>query len=642
MPQYYTGADPNVAFGNGLMQGYEFVENIRNARAARKEAAQRLALAYNADSRAQAELQINQNQDARAATSFDAAKQDRLTAIQRQNNEDAAKVFASNVAVAGGLDKLTPDQHDSIIRTTRASRPDLATATDDEIWNTATDNAKTFAGAVWDNEAHLRDIAHGMDVGQTILDMGQRNQAAAAGAAQQPGAPTLGGIAQQTARAAPNQAASGDLPDASGLTGDYADNARAGLPVGTTPTAYNPADYAPAVEPGAGSAPAAAPAPPPPAPAASVAPAAPVGTVRDQLAKVDAAHATFMDKYTHQGFRGLSADAQGKMLLAHNKAYTAERNNILNRASDQADLAAAQSHTSSAQAFYDQAVKGGDAATIAGAKAALDDSQHELRTAGDAVAKSTIGAVVKDGTAKVGDNTAGALTVAGQQMAASRGGVPTVTGSQYNANQTALNRLATTTNKRLTPKQMTDLTWGYAHGIISAEQLSNAGRFGTLDKPEKPTIQPIGDGRAAIVGPDGGISLIDFGNPKGSAEALKENEAALKENLGQLQGFFKETYGKTAQASFNDFLEQIKRAGPDIQIKSGLPLVDPTNGKLNLSYLDQGEVAYLARKYKENTDNNTGFVSWVRGFFSKDKTLSDVISQDQPNANEGWTVQLVQ
>lgn len=182
--------------------------------------------------------------------------------------------------------------------------------------------------------------------------------------------------------------------------------------------------------------------------------------------------------------------------------------------------------------------------------------------------------------------------------------------------------------KRLNQKQMSALTTLYAHGQIDAEQLTNWSKYGTPIAPKQPTVQALGGGYAAVVS-DGGISLLRLpGDSKTEPASSRSNQRMLvNDRLKQindgLQGMVEagELSDGSANQHFNKFLQIVKREAPNLQLKSGIPLLG-ADGALNIGEADPGEVAELLSSYSQYDKGEEQ--PW---FFKGGKTFSEYAPQ---------------
>lgn len=271
----------------------------------------------------------------------------------------------------------------------------------------------------------------------------------------------------------------------------------------------------------------------------------------------------------------------------------------------------------------------------------------QATAAAHALALSTAKAAAPRGTVAVGERASTVLDAAVQAQQQAPG--PTIdTMAGVTALGTSIDRLPASP-KRVTPQQVATLSKAVAHGLLSMEAAQNYVKYGQLDKPEKPSLVPLGEGYVGMVTANG-ISLIALpGAGKGGKTAESDAQDRLTANDRMNQAFqsLKETYGKdNVQGKYNDFLEQIKRDAPNIQLHAGIPLVDPRTGALNFGRADPGEVSALVRWYQQTDQYNDTSV-WRPWTWFRDKTTVSqqaAAEMPPPAAGEqgGWSIQPLQ
>lgn len=218
-----------------------------------------------------------------------------------------------------------------------------------------------------------------------------------------------------------------------------------------------------------------------------------------------------------------------------------------------------------------------------------------------------------------------AITAAADRARRSQAVLET-TPDELRAATTVVNRVGNA--KRLNQKQIAALTTLYAHGQIDAEQLNNWSKYGTPIAPKPQTIQALGGGYAAVVS-EQGISIVRLpGNAKEESASSRSNQRLLvNDRLKQIDDGLKgmveagELSEGSANQHFNKFLQIVKREAPNLQLKSGIPLLGP-DGALNLSDTDPGEVAETLEMYRQYDKGEEQ--PW---FFKGGKTFSEYAPQ---------------
>lgn len=320
------------------------------------------------------------------------------------------------------------------------------------------------------------------------------------------------------------------------------------------------------------------------------------------------------------------------------------------------DLPARQKQVELAQFAYDQAVarwNKGDLAvkattTVSEAGAALRRAKDMLREGQAVAANAAIrGAAGPGGNIRAGEQASAALgaSVAAQPDSP---GEPVGTAARAQAVTSTLGRLPSgRAPKTITPEQLSAWKDAIRFNIATTEQFENWQKYGQLAKPEKPSITPLGDGYAGLV-TENGVRLIQLpgaGKKGGAGGAESDSQSRLLANdrLEQIRASLSETYGKDqVQTKYNDLLEQVKRDAPNIQLKAGIPLLDPKTGALNIGQADPGEVSALLRWYQQADSLNDHSVWKPWRWFRDQATISGQAAAEAPAAAAGGVIDFSQ
>lgn len=191
-------------------------------------------------------------------------------------------------------------------------------------------------------------------------------------------------------------------------------------------------------------------------------------------------------------------------------------------------------------------------------------------------------------------------------------------------------------SKRLNPAQISALTTLYAHGGIGAEELNNWSKYGTPIAPKQPSVTALGGGYAAIVS-EQGVSIMALPGGAGGKEtaASQSNRRLLvndrmKQAYEGIKGMVKagELSDGSESQHFNEFLQTVKREAPQLQLKTGVPLIGP-DGALNLADADPGEIAELLDSYAKFDAGEKQ--PW---FFKGNKSFADYAPQGAASGEE--------
>jgi hypothetical protein len=575
------------------MAGYEFVDRIKQRRIENEDRARQQAL--------------QERQDTRAQQAFDINKQDHARNLQRQNDEDLAHMTGAILLARGGVDKMTPEDRAQLVKSGRAANAQWQNLSDDEVWQNVQNNAMLHDDRVTEQAVRDRQLLEKEGAYEELLtSMNTRTnqirgvpaQGAAPGAATAPpsnGATAPQGLAQQGVAVARTQVPSDVVTQVPGSA------ATRGRPVAA------------------------------PAPISKELPTRTMQTPRGVTA--------------NKGGRGITnaelSDEVAKDPLAYASSWTERRNDVTDQTrrsmTDARVFSAVQEDLDAAKADYDKTTDPRTKATL-GRRMVTRDAQ--LQALAKARGDGAIDAVAARG-APTGDRAAGALAAAAK--AYGEGKLP-VTQEQLRGLQTTANRAAEGKTTRFSPLQIKRLAHATALGLISPEQAENLMKHGSMEKPEKPTVQPLGDGYAAIV-TQNGVSLMQLpgagkSSGGGGAESAAQSRLLANDRLEQAYNYMKETFGKDeAQAHMNAFLQTVKREGANLTNRTGVPLLDPRTGAFNPGLADPGEMAYLLETYVKY---DKGEVNEPWYMFKGGRSFTDYAAETAGPAaggnTGGWTV----
>ena len=589
MPDFYSGPNAADSFSRGLMAGYEFVDRIKQRRIENEDRARQQAL--------------QERQDTRAQQAFDINKQDHARNLQRQNDEDLAHMTGAILLARGGVDKMTPEDRAQLVKSGRAANAQWQNLSDDEVWQNVQNNAMLHDDRVTEQAVRDRQLLEKEGAYEELLtSMNTRTnqirgvpaQGAAPGAATAPpsnGATAPQGLAQQGVAVARTQVPANvrtTYPRDNPVLGGMFGHKEAPAPISRKlPTEKEVANENPD------------------------------GPVLARPIKGNEL-----------------SDEVAKDPLVYASSWTERRNDVTDQTrrsmTDARVFSAVQEDLDAAKAAYDKTTDPRTKATL-GRRMVTRDAQ--LQALAKARGDGAIDAVAARG-APTGDRAAGALAAAAK--AYGEGKLP-VTQEQLRGLQTTANRAAEGKTTRFSPLQIKRLAHATALGLISPEQAENLMKHGSMEKPEKPTVQPLGDGYAAIV-TQNGVSLMHLpgagkSSGGGGAESAAQSRLLANDRLTQAYEYMKETFGKgEAQAHMNTFLQTVKREGGRLTNRSGIPLINPNTGAFDPGLTDPGEMAELLDTYKRY---NEGEVEpWI---FKGGRTYSEYAPAAGGSIG-GWTV----
>lgn len=462
MPQYYTGVDPANAFSNGLRTGYEFIDNIfarKRQQALDKQNADRADRQLNLQEQGQNFSQeMALRGDARAQTASDLSTDEakqRLAVLPEQLQNDV-KLGRLNLSDAEFRSSRNP---------TVAQQQDQTFELDKRVKEAELAFNKTKTAAAAEELARAKQMrADAAGMAKDMLTASQQPQSTAQPGTSQPQAPAQG-IASQQAPTAPR----------------------------TLQDIQHEVDQKPSLITQAATA---------------------VKNFRDDA--MSSASADYWNSVANN--KGLFSGAYDKVRrdpLSQFDNYMSARDKVKpeNRALiDNSMLTAANDKLSSARADLSN-TDPNDKLKMAGVTARLSAAQAQVAKIADAKIKtSAADAGIKGNVKPTDPRVVQAITSVPQAST-----TPVMTRDEVRAQDLQQSRVSGAS--KLNDAQVSRLTRMYANGQISATQLENLQRYGTLGSPNASDWKAIslGEGNALMFTSDGRSYVKSAGGNAGAS-----------------------------------------------------------------------------------------------------------------------------
>lgn len=608
MPDYYAGPSAANSFSQGLMAGYQFVDNIRQRKLDNQDRERTRRLQERADDRAQ-------NADQRAETDFKLGQEDRLRQIDRENSVDLAHATASSLLAFGGIDKIPESRRAALINAARTADKDLAQHSDDEVWQSLEANMNThdFRGA--EMQAQLRQLGEREDgIAELLGGVNQRS----APASQSRVAP------QPRSNGAPQPPAPTSLGGAA--TTALASVGKPGAPVPKDLVTSYESEYSGPY--GGGK--------------VSISPK-PVSKDFGSSGKGIKLFGLDFGVLSPNADKRSAATRVTEEPLAYTDAYLERRHAFDDKQRAELDtkvIGALQQDIATSKAAYEAAKEPRDKATQG---RRLVTRQEQLNKFANTASSETVDAAVPRSVAP-GDKAATVLTQAVEaQQAAGR---PILKEGEARALATSVSRMGGEAQTRLSPTQIKRTARLVATGAMTLEQGQNYVRYGRLDKPEKPTFQPLNSEYAVMI-TENGASLVELPASKkdgsGSGESNAQKRLLVNDRIEQISTSLKGEFG-AGKGDAQDviqhttaFLQVLQREAQNIERQTGIQLIDRATGEVDLSMVPATAVPDLIQGYKKYNDGE------VDAWFKDGKPAASYFPQGggAPAAG-GWSVTPVQ